>query len=223
MIFWRLDPVTATAFSLASKEFQATFKELAPKVFKNPYPFPLDVDAVLRCDDKWGTKVSLKWSLLGWFSVAGLSWDPYRCRFVGVQLLKETCEQIRWNARNAFHMKEVERQAREDEKAERKEERAERKREKAKKREDDRELWLQNELANPPDDASDGWEPDPDDYEPFEEDSSGEDTESGEDESESEVDSEPEDELGLSRPLGPDKGFSTKARPLIRPEDLLWD
>ena len=48
-------------------------------------------------------------------------------------------------------------------------------------------------MANPPSDASDGWELNTDDYEPSDGESSDEDTESGEDiESEVEVDSERE-------------------------------
>lgn len=71
MIFWRLDPVTATSFSLANKEFQAIFEDLAPNVFGQDYTFPLEIDTVIRCDDKWKTQVSLKATLMGWFSPAG--------------------------------------------------------------------------------------------------------------------------------------------------------
>jgi hypothetical protein len=72
IIFWRLDHVTATSFSLANKEFQGIFEELVPKVFEDDYTFPLDIHTLIRCEDKWKAQVSLKVTLMGWFPPAGL-------------------------------------------------------------------------------------------------------------------------------------------------------
>jgi hypothetical protein len=83
--------------------------------------------------------VSLKATLMGWFSSAGLYCDPYRTKFVGLQILKDTCDTIRWEVENKRSEKEAERAARKDEREERQEARAERKREKKRTRKDNRE------------------------------------------------------------------------------------
>jgi hypothetical protein len=81
----------------------------------------------------------LKATLMGWFSSAGLYCDPYRTKFVGLQILKDTCDTIRWEVDNKRSEKEAERVACKDEKEERQEARAERKREKKRTRKDNRE------------------------------------------------------------------------------------
>jgi hypothetical protein len=204
MIFRELDAVTATSFSLANKEFEAIFKELAPKVFGNEYRFPLDIDTVVACKDK--SHISLKAVLMHWVP-AGLYWDPFTVKFVGLETLRSTCDAIMEDAEDDKGQRKEQRRG---EKEMRQNARAERKAMKKRQRDDDLEIWMNQQIEN----ASDSnLVPNEADFVPDRQYSSDEDTESGRDsESEVGVGSETEDELGLSGSIGPDKSAMFQRR-----------
>jgi hypothetical protein len=131
---------------------------------------------------------------------AGLYWDPFEVKFVGLETLRSTCDKIVEDARTEREQRKAERRKA---KEARQEERAERKEAKRQQRAVELEFWMQQQMDEASDDDC---IPDAADFVTDMEYSSDEPSESGRDsESEVGVESEPEDELALSGPMGRDK------------------
>jgi hypothetical protein len=137
MIFKNLeDPVTATSFGLANRQFKGVFDSHCDEAFPH-YRFPLDISTVAWLPDK--SQISLRAALQSWLSVP-LFWDPNHGKLVPLDYMEGMAEEMKDEIRNE---KERRHEQRRKEKVTRQEERAEWKKEKA----HNLESWRQSQYA----------------------------------------------------------------------------